>query len=108
MGYERFSAELFSCPFLVVRRSSPLLLGGSASPSMPPVPSDGTIFPESMSEILSFNPVRVVRQFQSAPIMKPTRVSGKKMSVILIRVGTIGFGALRLSLLDLAVKFVSA
>jgi hypothetical protein len=40
--------------------------------------------------------------------MKPPRVSGKKMSVILIRVGMIGFGALRLSLRDLAVKFVSA
>jgi hypothetical protein len=73
---------------------------------MPPAQSGGPIFPELTSDILSFNPRRVVRQFQSPPIMKPPRVSGKKTSVSLIRVGMIGFGALRLSLRDLTVKFV--
>ena len=55
----------------------------------PPIPSDGKIFRESMSEIFSFNPSPVVRQSQSPAIMRPPRVSGKKMSVFSIH----GFAA---------------
>jgi hypothetical protein len=83
MGYERFFAELFSCPFLVVQAVLAAPVGWLDRLSTPPAPSDGAMSPESTSEILCFNLSPVVRLFQNAAIMRWWRVSGKKLSVIL-------------------------
>jgi hypothetical protein len=48
MGYERFPADFFSCPFLAVSQLS-RSCQTVAPLSTPPIPSDGKILPESMS-----------------------------------------------------------
>jgi hypothetical protein len=62
MGYERFSAKIFSRSFLVVKGALAGPAGGSLGYSRRQPTSDGMIFPESMSEVLSFNPGPVVRR----------------------------------------------
>jgi hypothetical protein len=84
MGYERFSAELFSCPFLVVRAVCAAPVGRLARLSTPPALSGGAMSPESTSGILLFNLSPVVRQSRGPSIMRPPRASGKNMSIILI------------------------
>ena len=64
MGYGRFSAEIFSCPFLVVKAALAAPVG-RASLSMPPAQSAAD--PQSTSEVFSFNPSPVVRQPKALP-----------------------------------------
>jgi hypothetical protein len=72
-----FLREVFCARFLVIKAV------GRFAPLSTPA-ADGAIFPESRSEIFSFNLSPVVRQCQSPAILRPSRGSGKKLSVILI------------------------
>jgi hypothetical protein len=62
MGYERFSAKIFSRSFLVVKVALAGPAGGSLGCPRRQPTSNGRIFPEPMSEVLSFNPGPVVRR----------------------------------------------
>jgi hypothetical protein len=76
MTYERFSAEIFSRPFLVVKAAPAGLSGRFVLASI-------AFFP-TRSKDSFLKPSALVRQFQNPSIMRPSRVFGKKMSVILI------------------------
>jgi hypothetical protein len=91
MGYGRFSAEIFSCRFLAVKAGAPRLSGGSLR-----CPCRSPHFATP-----------VVRQPQSSSIIRPPRVSGKKMSVIPIHGFAVGRAALRRNAFG-AVKAISA
>jgi hypothetical protein len=77
-----FCVRFFCARFLVIKAACAAPVGRFAPRSTPA--ADGAIFPESRSEIFSFNLSPVVRQCQSPAILRPSRGSGKKLSVILI------------------------